>query len=86
MAGNLAIVALLLDRGAHPNRGNDYGWTKLHNAGYGNDCELAKVLLTPVPALTCLPAAMAGRRSSRRCSGAMAGRRSSRRCSGAIAK
>jgi hypothetical protein len=45
MAGDLAIVALLLDRGADPNRRNDYGWTKLHNAGYGNDCELAKVLL-----------------------------------------
>ena len=34
MAGDLAIVALLLERGADPNRGNDYGWTKLHQAGY----------------------------------------------------
>jgi ankyrin repeat protein len=45
MAGDLAIVTLLLERGADPNRGNDYGWTKLHNAGYGNDCELARVML-----------------------------------------
>jgi len=45
MAGDLAIVSLLLDRGADPNRGNDYGWTKLHQAGYGNDCELARLLL-----------------------------------------
>ena len=34
MAGDLAIVSLLLERGADPNRGNDYGWTKLHQAGY----------------------------------------------------
>jgi ankyrin repeat protein len=45
MAGDLAIVALLLDRGADPNRSNDYGWTKLHQAGYGDDCELAKLVL-----------------------------------------
>jgi ankyrin repeat protein len=45
MAGNLGIVSLLLERGADPNRGNDYGWTKLHQAGYGNDCELAKLIL-----------------------------------------
>ena len=43
MAGDLAIVSLLLERGADPNRGNDYGWTKLHQAGYGNDRELAQV-------------------------------------------
>jgi ankyrin repeat protein len=45
MAGDLAIVSLLLERGADPNRGNDYGWTKLHQAGYSNDWELAKLLL-----------------------------------------
>jgi ankyrin repeat protein len=45
MAGDLEITRLLLERGADPNRGNDYGWTKLHQAGYGNDRELALVLL-----------------------------------------
>lgn len=45
MAGSLEITSLLLERGADPNRGNDYGWTKLHQAGYGNDCELARLLL-----------------------------------------
>ena len=45
MAGDPAIVSLLLDRGADPNRGNDYGWTKLHQAGYSNDRELAKLML-----------------------------------------
>jgi hypothetical protein len=45
MAGDRAIVSLLLQRGADPNRGNDYGWTKLHQAGYGNDRELAKLML-----------------------------------------
>ena len=40
-----AIVRLLLERGADPNRGNDYGWTKLHQAGYANDRELAQVML-----------------------------------------
>jgi Ankyrin repeats (3 copies)/Ankyrin repeats (many copies) len=45
MAGDLAIVSMLLERGADPNRGNDYGWTKLHQAGYGNDRTLAKLML-----------------------------------------
>lgn len=45
MAGEAAIVSLLLERGADPNRGNDYGWTKLHQAGYANDCELARLML-----------------------------------------
>lgn len=45
MADDLAIVSLLLERGADPNRGNDYGWTKLHNAGYSNDCDLARLML-----------------------------------------
>jgi ankyrin repeat protein len=45
MAGDSAIVSLLIERGADVNRGNDYGWTKLHQAGYGNDCDLARLLL-----------------------------------------
>src|SRR5262249_24899650 len=45
MAGDLDIVRLLLERGADVNRGNDYGWTKLHQAGYGNDRRLAELLL-----------------------------------------
>jgi ankyrin repeat protein len=44
MAGR-EIVSVLLARGADPNRGNDYGWTKLHQAGYSNDCELARLML-----------------------------------------
>ncbi len=45
MANDLEITRLLLERGADVNRGNDYGWTKLHQAGYSNDVELARVLL-----------------------------------------
>jgi ankyrin repeat protein len=45
MAGDLDLVRLLLERGADVNRGNDYGWTKLHQAGYGNDHGLAELLL-----------------------------------------
>jgi ankyrin repeat protein len=45
MAGGLELVELLLERGADPNRGNDYGWTKLHQAGYSNRPELAQLML-----------------------------------------
>jgi ankyrin repeat protein len=45
MANDIEITQLLLERGADVNRGNDYGWTKLHQAGYGNDPELARLLL-----------------------------------------
>jgi ankyrin repeat protein len=45
MANGLEIVRMLIERGADPNRGNDYGWTKLHQAGYGDDRELAKLML-----------------------------------------
>jgi ankyrin repeat protein len=45
MAGDLNLVRLLLERGADPNRGNDYGWTKLHQAGYSNDSGLAQLML-----------------------------------------
>jgi len=45
MANGLEITRFLLERGADVNRGNDYGWTKLHQAGYSNDVELARLLL-----------------------------------------
>ncbi len=45
MARAPALLRLLLARGADPNRGNDYGWTPLHQAGYSNDRGLARVLL-----------------------------------------
>ena len=45
MAGDLESTRLLLERGADVNRGNDYGWAKLHSAGAGNDVELARLLL-----------------------------------------
>jgi ankyrin repeat protein len=45
MASMLEHVRLLLARGADPNRGNDYGWTKLHQAGYGNDSALGQVMI-----------------------------------------
>ncbi|MGH3048763.1 MAG: ankyrin repeat domain-containing protein, partial [Gaiellaceae bacterium] len=44
MADRLELVRLLLERGADPNRGNDYGWTKLHQAGYGDDLPLAELM------------------------------------------
>ena len=45
MANSIEVVRLMLDRGADPNRGNDYGWTKLHQAGYSNWPELAETIL-----------------------------------------
>lgn len=45
MAGDRSIVSLVLQRGANPNRGNDYGWCKLHQAGYANDSDLARLML-----------------------------------------
>jgi ankyrin repeat protein len=45
MASDLELVRLLLARGADPNRGNDYGWTKLHQAGYSDRRKLAEVML-----------------------------------------
>jgi ankyrin repeat protein len=44
-AGRLPLVRLLLERGADVNRGNDHGWTILHQAGYSNDRGLAEVAL-----------------------------------------
>jgi ankyrin repeat protein len=55
MADDLELVRLLLERGADPNRGNDYGWTKLHQAGYSNGRDLAALLLE-AGARTDLPA------------------------------
>ena len=46
MANRLELVRLLLARGADPNRGNDYGWTKLHQAGQSNQREIAEVMIT----------------------------------------
>jgi ankyrin repeat protein len=40
-----AIVRELLARGADPSSANDRGWTPLHQAGYGNDSELARLML-----------------------------------------
>ncbi len=43
--GARPLVRVLLERGADVNRGNDYGWTILHQAGYGNDRALAELAL-----------------------------------------
>jgi ankyrin repeat protein len=40
-----SIVRELLARGADPSSANDRGWTPLHQAGYGNDRALARLLL-----------------------------------------
>jgi ankyrin repeat protein len=45
MANSTEVAGLLLERGADPNRGNDYGWTKLHQAGYANNVKLAELLI-----------------------------------------
>ncbi len=45
MANSIEVVRLMLERGADPNRGNGYGWTKLHQAGYANWTELAETML-----------------------------------------
>ena len=39
------LVRELLARGADPSSANDRGWTPLHQAGYGNDAALARLLL-----------------------------------------
>jgi ankyrin repeat protein len=43
--GDAGLVALLLERGADPARGNAHGWTPLHQAGYSNSPALARMLL-----------------------------------------
>jgi ankyrin repeat protein len=40
-----SIVRELLARGADPSGANDRGWTPLHQAGYSDDGELARLLL-----------------------------------------
>ena len=45
MARDPGLVRLLLERGADPDRGNDYGWTPIHQAGYSNRRDLAGTLL-----------------------------------------
>jgi ankyrin repeat protein len=45
MANSIEVVRLMLERGADPNRGNDHGWTKLHQAGYANQLKLAETML-----------------------------------------
>jgi len=42
---NHPLVRDLLARGADPSSANDRGWTPLHQAGYSNDAELARLLL-----------------------------------------
>lgn len=44
-AGDERQVALLLERGADPARGNAHGWTPLHQAAYGDRQRLARMLL-----------------------------------------
>jgi ankyrin repeat protein len=43
--GDVALVDLLLERGADPTRANAHGWTPLHSAGYGNHPGMARTLL-----------------------------------------
>ena len=50
-----SLVSELLARGADPNGANDRGWTPLHQAGYGDDLGLARLLLE-AGARTDLPA------------------------------
>jgi ankyrin repeat protein len=45
MTRDLRIAELLLERGADPARGNDMGWTPLHQAAYGNSVAGVRLLL-----------------------------------------
>jgi ankyrin repeat protein len=43
--GERSTTALLLERGADPNRANAHGWTPLHQAAYSDQPGLARLLL-----------------------------------------
>jgi ankyrin repeat protein len=45
MARSEGVARLLLARGADPARGNDMGWTPLHQAAYGNHVEGVRLLV-----------------------------------------
>jgi ankyrin repeat protein len=45
MTRDLRIAELLLERGADPARGNDMGWTPLHQVAYGNSVAGVRLLL-----------------------------------------
>jgi ankyrin repeat protein len=45
MAHSMGIAELLLEHGADPARGNDMGWTPLHQAAYGNHVAGVRLLL-----------------------------------------
>lgn len=45
MTRDMAVAELLLERGADPARGNDMGWTPLHQAAYGNHVAGVRLLL-----------------------------------------
>jgi ankyrin repeat protein len=45
MTRDAAVARLLLERGADPSRGNDMGWTPLHQAAYGNHVEGVRMML-----------------------------------------
>ncbi len=44
-AGDERTVTLLLEAGADPSHGNAHGWTPLHQAGYSDQPEFARLLL-----------------------------------------
>lgn len=45
MSSSFAVARLLLERGADPARGNDMGWTPLHQVAYGNNVAGVRLML-----------------------------------------
>jgi hypothetical protein len=45
MSSSFAVARLLLERGADPARGNDMGWTPLHQVAYGNNVTGVRLML-----------------------------------------